>query len=218
VGYSFDPGPNEYPTDHGSGCNAVATEARGTPAWVEKPGRPGREFGRQARRGAPPANLAIGRPRVLNGGAMTNAPTILVVEDEEDAVLLLESAFRRAQFSNPVHRVSHGALAIEYLTQAVSAKNRPVPLPAFVLLDLKLPLVSGIEVLKWIRAHPLLHSLIVIIFTSSSEPRDIADAYRAGANSYLVKPTNLSALTELASGLRSYWMRLNVPPNEPEMK
>src|SRR3954468_20360502 len=128
---------------------------------------------------------------------MTNAPTILVVEDEEDSVLLLESAFRKAQFTNPVHRVSHGALAIEYLSQAVASKNGPVPLPALVLLDLKLPLVSGIEVLKWIRAHPTLHSLVVIIFTSSTERRDIADAYRSGANSFLVKPTNLSALTEL---------------------
>ena len=147
---------------------------------------------------------------------MTHAPTILVVEDEEDSVLLLESAFRRAQFSNPVHRVSHGALAIEYLAQTV-AKNRPVPLPALILLDLKLPLISGIEVLKWIRAHPQLHSLIVIIFSSSAEPRDIAEAYRAGANSYLVKPTNLSTLTELAIGLRSYWLRLNVPPNDPQI-
>jgi two-component system, response regulator len=146
---------------------------------------------------------------------VTNTPTILVVEDEEDSVLLLESAFRKAQFTNPVHRVSHGALAIEYLSTAVSPKKRTVPMPVLVLLDLKLPLVSGIEVLKWIRAHPQLHSMIVIIFTSSTEPKDIADAYRAGANSYLVKPTSLNALTELAVGLRSYWMRLNVPPNEP---
>ena len=147
---------------------------------------------------------------------MTNAPTILVVEDEEDSVLLLESAFRKAQFTNPVHRVSHGGLAMEYLAQAVSVKDRPVPFPAFVLLDLKLPLVSGLEVLKWIRAHSLLHSLIVIIFTSSAEPHDITEAYRAGANSYLVKPTNLSTLTELAIGIRSYWLRLNVPPTEPK--
>jgi two-component system, response regulator len=149
-------------------------------------------------------------------GAMTNVPTILVVEDEEDSVLLLESAFRKAHFVNPVHRVSHGALAMEYLTNAV-AKERTVPLPALVLLDLKLPLVSGVEVLKWIRAHPLLHSLIVIVFSSSTEPNDIAAAYRAGANSYLVKPTSLNTLTELATGLRSYWLRLNVPPNEPKV-
>jgi two-component system, response regulator len=147
---------------------------------------------------------------------MTNAPAILVVEDEDDSVLLLESAFRKAQFSNPVHHVSHGARAIEYLSQAVSDKHRPVPLPAFVLLDLKLPLVSGLQVLKWIRDHSLLHSLIVIVFTSSAEPRDITEAYRAGANSYLVKPTNLSTLTELAIGIRSYWLRLNVPPNVPK--
>lgn len=146
---------------------------------------------------------------------MPHSPTILVVEDEEDSVLLLESAFRRAQFTHEVHRVSHGALAIEYLTNAVTPKKRAVPLPVLVLLDLKLPLVSGIEVLKWIRGHPTLHSLVVIIFTSSTEPADIAEAYRAGANSYLVKPGSLGALTELAIGLRSYWLRLNVPPNEP---
>src|SRR5581483_2802195 len=131
-------------------------------------------------------------------------------------VLLLESAFRKAHFSNPVHRVSHGALAMEYLSNAI-AKNRTVPLPALVLLDLKLPLVSGVELIKWIRAHPVLHSLIVIVFTSSTEPNDIAAAYRAGANSYLVKPTSLSTLTEVASGLRGYWLRLNVPPNEPKL-
>jgi len=147
---------------------------------------------------------------------MTNAPTILVVEDEEDSVLLLESAFRKAHFSHPVHRVSHGALAIEYLSNAVT-KDRKVPLPALVLLDLKLPLVSGVEVLKWIRAHPLLHSLVVIVFTSSTEPHDIAEAYKAGANSYLVKPTSLNTLTELAAGLRNYWLRLNIPPNEPKL-
>jgi CheY-like chemotaxis protein len=146
----------------------------------------------------------------------TNSPTILVVEDEEDSVLLLESAFRKAHFSHPVHRVSHGALAVEYLSNAV-AKDRKVPLPVLVLLDLKLPLMSGIEVLKWIRAHPVLHSLVVIVFTSSTLPSDIAEAYRAGANSYLVKPSSLSALTEVAIGLRSYWLRLNVPPNEPKL-
>lgn len=156
-------------------------------------------------------------PKATPIAGVTNAPTILVVEDEDDSVLLLESAFRRAQFTNPVHRVSHGALAIEYLTAAVSPKKHTVPLPALVLLDLKLPLVSGLEVLRWIRAHPVLHSMIVIIFTSSSEPADIAEAYRAGANSYLTKPTSLSTLTELAAGIRGYWLRLNVPPNEPRI-
>lgn len=148
---------------------------------------------------------------------VTNAPTILVVEDEDDSVLLLESAFRKAQFTNPVHRVSHGALAMEYLSNAISPKRRSVPLPAFILLDLKLPLVSGLELLKWVRAHPVLHSLIVIIFTSSTEPSDIAEAYRAGANSYIVKPTSLTTLIEIASGLREYWLRLNVPPNDPKI-
>jgi two-component system, response regulator len=146
---------------------------------------------------------------------MTNVPTILVVEDEEDSVILLENAFRKAQFANPVHRVSHGALAMEYLSNAVDTKKRSVPLPALVLLDLNLPLVSGLELLRWIRAHPVLHSIVVIVFTSSTEPKDIAAAYRAGANSYLVKPTTVNALKELAVEIRNYWLRLNVPPNEP---
>ena len=148
---------------------------------------------------------------------MTNAPTILIVEDEEDSVVLLENAFRKAQFVHPVHRVSHGALAMEYLTNAIDPKKLTVPLPALVLLDLKLPLVSGLEVLRWIRAHPVLHSLIVIVFTSSTEPKDIAEAYRAGANSYLVKPTTVGALKEIALEIRNYWLRLNVPPNEPRV-
>lgn len=146
---------------------------------------------------------------------LTNAPTVLVVEDEEDSVILLENAFRKAQFANPVHRVSHGALAMEYLSNAIDPKKRSVPLPALVLLDLKLPLVSGLEVLQWIRSHPVLHSLVVIVFTSSTEPKDIAEAYRGGANSYLVKPTTVNALKELAIEIRNYWLRLNVPPNEP---
>ncbi len=146
---------------------------------------------------------------------VTNAPTVLVVEDEEDSIVLLENAFRKAQFINPVHRVSHGALAMEYLSNAIDAKKRSVPLPALVLLDLKLPLVSGLDVLRWIRSHPVLHSMIVIVFTSSTEPKDIAEAYRAGANSYLVKPTTVNALKEVALEIRNYWLRLNVPPNEP---
>lgn len=160
-------------------------------------------------------NLAVALDPVDAPRPMTNVPTILVVEDEEDSVILLENAFRKAQFANPVHRVSHGALAMEYLSNAIDAKKRTVPLPALVLLDLKLPLVSGLEVLRWIRGHPVLHSLVVIVFTSSTEPKDIAEAYRAGANSYLVKPTTVNALKELAMEIRNYWLRLNVPPNEP---
>lgn len=146
---------------------------------------------------------------------MTNVPTILVVEDEDDSIVLLENAFRKAQYVNPVHRVSHGALAMEYLSNAIDARKRAVPLPALVLLDLKLPLVSGLELLRWIRQHPQLHSLIVIVFTSSTEPKDIAEAYRAGANSYLVKPTTVNALKEVALEIKNYWLRLNVPPNDP---
>ena len=144
---------------------------------------------------------------------MTNAPTILVVEDEEDSVLLLESAFRRAQFSNPVHRVSHGALAMEYLSQAV-AKNQPVPLPALVLLDLKLPLVSGIEVLKWIREREEFDCLPVIVFSSSREDTDMKRAYSLGANSFLVKSSDNTQLGNIAKSLVEYWLKFNEMPRD----
>jgi DNA-binding response OmpR family regulator len=81
-----------------------------------------------------------------------------------------------------------------------------------VLLDLKMPRKGGLEVLKWVRAHKCLHSLIVVIFTSSTARDDVVNAYQAGANSYLVKPSSLGVLTEVARDLATYWLRRNEPP------
>jgi len=144
---------------------------------------------------------------------MTDNSPVLVVEDESDSVFLLERAFRKAEVPTAIRSVPSVASAIEYLTHATAAgKKADYPLPAFVLLDLKLPRKSGLEVLKWVRAHEALHSLIVVIFTSSTARDDVVSAYQAGANSYLVKPSSLGVLTEVARDLSNYWLRRNEPP------
>jgi CheY-like chemotaxis protein len=94
---------------------------------------------------------------------------VLVVGDESDSIFLLERAFRKAEVPSPIRAISSVASAIEYLTRATAAATRAeYPVPALVPLDLKLPRKSGLEVLKWVRAHECLHSLIIVIFTSST--------------------------------------------------
>ncbi len=141
---------------------------------------------------------------------------ILVVEDEPDAITLLRHAFAKSGILNPVQTVHSGDEAIAYLSsQGRYADRTAFPLPRFVLLDLKLPRCSGHEVLEWIRAQPHLRSLPVIVFTSSKERTDVARAYAAGANSYLVKPSSLGGLIELATAFRNYWLLHNEPAPIP---
>jgi Response regulators consisting of a CheY-like receiver domain and a winged-helix DNA-binding domain len=141
---------------------------------------------------------------------------ILVVEDEPDAVTLLRHAFAKTGIGNPVQTIHSGDEAIAYLNGEGPYRDRlAYPLPRFVLLDLKLPRCSGHEVLEWIRARPGFRSLPVIVFTSSKERSDVSRAYSAGANSYLVKPSSLSGLIELAAAFRDYWLRHNEPAPIP---
>ena len=144
---------------------------------------------------------------------MTNNVPVLVVEDESDSVFLLERAFRKAEVPNPIRAVPSVTAAIEYLTWATEPDRKAQhPLPALILLDIKLPRKGGLEMLKWVRAHGSLHSLIVVVFTSSTARDDVLNAYRAGANSYLVKPSSLDELTEVARDISDYWLRRNQPP------
>ena len=141
---------------------------------------------------------------------------ILVVEDEPDAITLLRHAFAKNDIANPMVTVHSGDEAIAYLAGHAPYQDRSIcPLPRFVLLDLKLPRCSGHEVLEWIRAQPGLRSLPVIVFTSSKERSDVSRAYAAGANSYLVKPSSLGGLIELAAAFRNYWLLHNEPAPIP---
>jgi CheY-like chemotaxis protein len=137
-----------------------------------------------------------------------SAPVILYVEDEETDVVLVEHVFARAGISNPLKTVKDGKEAKDYLAGNEPFKDRTQhPLPALVLLDLNLPYWSGFQVLAWIRQQPRLRRLPVVVFTSSSRPDDIARAYDAGANAYLVKPNGLADLTSLITALRDFWLR-----------
>ena len=138
---------------------------------------------------------------------------ILLVEDNDDDAFLLTRALRTAEIDNPVHIVQDGEEALEYLTGAGKYADRlEYPLPSLMLLDLKLPRVSGFEVLEWIQKDTTLPPLVVVVLSSSGETRDINMAYRFGARSYLVKPPTAASFVDLAQGLKLYWLQLNQPP------
>jgi CheY-like chemotaxis protein len=135
-----------------------------------------------------------------------------LVEDNRDDALLIRRAFRKAGLASPAH-VEDGEAAVAYLAQSVEGDQAPNRLPALVLLDLKLPRKSGLEVLAWLRGHDILGRLPVVVLTSSREAPDVRRAYDLGANSYLVKPVGFEALRQLVETLGLYWLTLNEPPN-----
>jgi two-component system response regulator len=118
-------------------------------------------------------------------------------------------AFRKAQIQRPVVHCGDGEKALEYL---FPAKGEPPAMPALVLLDLKLPKVDGIEVLKRIRSEPRTRRLPVVILTTSREDRDVAGCYDAGANSYVRKPVELDEFQAAARSLGVYWLLFNEAP------
>jgi len=138
---------------------------------------------------------------------------ILVVDDDPDDVELVRRAFRRLRVVNPVRVASDGEEAVAYLAGTGPFADRLAnPLPALVLLDLKLPRRSGHEVLDWLKAQPVLRRIPVVVLTSSGERRDVDRAYDLAANSYLVKPVRFDDLVRLIGELNVYWMILNEPP------
>ena len=135
------------------------------------------------------------------------------MEDDENDVFFFVRATKLAGLANPLHVAHDGRQAIDYLRGAGAYADRALfPLPSLVMLDLKLPHVMGLDVLKWIRAQPEFHTTIVIVFTSSKLPPDIAAAYRLGANSYVVKPSVPGKLHEMLAVIKQYWLELNETP------
>src|SRR5437016_14653978 len=140
--------------------------------------------------------------------------TILLVEDEENDVFFMQEAMKKAGVLNPIRVASDGQQAIDYFKGAGKFGNREeFPLPCLVLLDLKLPYVMGLDVLKWIRQQPGVPAVVVIL-SSSREEEDIATAYRLGANGYLVKPSDTSRLQDMAKSIKDFWLTQNTPPPE----
>ena len=140
--------------------------------------------------------------------------SLLLVEDDSNDVFLIKRAFKRANFKVPVSVVSDGDAAIGYLQGTEGYGDRTQhPVPSLILLDLKLPRRSGLEVLEWIRKQPGLRRIPVIVLTSSQEAADVDQAYEVGVNSYLVKPVTFDALADMAQSIERYWLSINQYPS-----
>lgn len=137
---------------------------------------------------------------------------ILHVDDDQNDLVLLEHACRAADLSYLVKTAADGEMAIAYLSgRGLYANRNEYPLPAVILLDLKMPRKTGFEVLSWIRSQPALKRIPVFIFTSSRHQEDIDRAYELGANAYLVKPVGFERLVEEIRAL-DLWLTLNEKP------
>ena len=144
---------------------------------------------------------------------MNRNKTILLVEDNQDDVFFFLEARRATGLTNPTHHAESGQAALDYLKGAGQFADRErYAVPFLMLLDLKLPHVSGLEVLRWVREQPALATMLVVVLTSSAQERDVDEAYQLGANSYLVKPNALEGLTDLVKAIGDYWCRRNEPP------
>ena len=142
-----------------------------------------------------------------------NAYPILLVEDSPDDALLIQRAFRKANLANPVELVRDGEEAVAYLSGKAPYDDRTrFPLPVFMLLDLKLPRRSGLEVLAWVRQESVVKRLPVVVLTSSRESVDVNRAYDLGVNSYLTKPVGFEALLEMVKNVNLYWLVMNEHP------
>jgi len=144
---------------------------------------------------------------------MSTPKPVLQVEDEEHDVIFMQLAFEQAAVSHPLAVVSDGQEAIAYLQGEGKFSNRQAyPLPALVLLDLKLPRVPSLEVLQWIRAQPALGSVPVLIISSSDQDADVEAAYRLGADAYIVKPAAPAELLRIVRRIKKYWLEMAGPP------
>ena len=130
---------------------------------------------------------------------------ILLVEDSQDDAELTIRAITTNNITNRIELARDGVAALEYL-------NSDRPLPRLILLDLKLPRMNGLEVLKAIRTNPRTQMLPVVVLTSSREEPDIVAAYKLGVNSYIVKPVEFEAFVKAVTDAGLYWLLLNEPP------
>jgi len=139
---------------------------------------------------------------------MSNKKHIFVAEDSDDDFYFLERAFSRQKPAVELCRARDGISAVEVLRGYLSA----FATPDLILLDLKIPGLDGLDVLRWIRAQDGFRRIAVVILSSSDQPENVCQAYDAGATSFLVKPGSLTQLQELVEAMSSYWFKWCVPP------
>src|SRR5215472_7393547 len=147
---------------------------------------------------------------------MLNNQFILLVEDDDNDVVLIQCAFKKAGLNPALKTVRNGAEAIEYLGgEGRYADREQFPMPFLLLLDLRMPGTDGFEVLRWVRAAPELKRLLVVVLTSSNLQSDVDRAYELGANSYLVKPVGFQEMLHLVQRFEIYWSEINRSPSAP---
>jgi CheY-like chemotaxis protein len=143
--------------------------------------------------------------------------TILLFEDDDNDAFLVQRALKRADIHNPVHRVRDGQEGIDYLSGVAPYDDRSrYPFPRVVLLDLKMPRKSGMEVLEWLKTHPEHKVIPTIIFTASREQQDIVRAYGLGANCFMAKPSKFEDLEHLVRTLHEFWGLCEKPRSSPQ--
>ena len=143
----------------------------------------------------------------------SNVVEILLVEDNRDDEELAISTLKEFRVGNKIHVVRDGAQALDFIfCQGDYADRKINERPRVVLLDLKLPKVDGVEVLRQIRKDPRTASLCVVVLTSSHEERDLVNSYSLGVNSYIVKPVDFDQFTNVIREVGHYWLILNAPP------
>ncbi len=143
----------------------------------------------------------------------STAVDILLVEDNPNDVELTTRALRKAKLANPIFVVSDGAEALDFLFRTGAYAGRPPHTPKVVLLDLKLPKVDGLEVLRRIKSDERTKVIPVVVLTSSREESDVVESYRLGVNSYIVKPVDFEQFLAAVERLGLYWLLLNEPPH-----
>lgn len=142
----------------------------------------------------------------------TSLARILLVEDDPSDVVLILAAFREMGLADQIVVVNDGVQALDYLHARQAFRHRPPGRPAVVLLDVKLPMVDGFEVLQQIRSDSATRLLPVVVLTSSSQPRDLERAYELGTNGYVVKTIDFEAGNTALHAIAQYWAVANEPP------
>lgn len=149
---------------------------------------------------------------------MSTERCILMADDESNDVYLLKRAFRDANITNPLLAVHDGQEVVDYLTGAGKFASRAqFPLPSLLILDLKMPRKSGMDVLEWIRSSDGFRCLPTIVFSSSAHPSDVEKAYALGANAFVTKPTGIEHRADFARMIKTFWLGLieQPPVGEP---
>jgi hypothetical protein len=140
---------------------------------------------------------------------MTAIRPILLVDDNPMDVDLTLRAFKRCKLANPVEVARDGEEALTWIPRWEAGEPRPV----VILLDINMPRVGGLEVLRRLKSHPVLRTIPVVLLTTSAVSEDVETAYQHGANSYIVKPVDFDQFMEFAAQIQAYWTTVNVPPD-----